>query len=80
MRDEHSFNPEFVKASLHGARILAMSLLSDYESEEETRLLAEIFGAVKTLDKTKLYDELIPAAPVHISCSRCRVVKKTATK
>lgn len=39
-----------------------MSLSSDdYLSEEETRLLAESFGAVTTLDKNKLYDELIPA-------------------
>jgi hypothetical protein len=28
---------------------------------EETRLLAENFGAVRMLDKTKLCDELIPA-------------------
>jgi chemotaxis response regulator CheB len=62
MPDDHSFNPEFVKASpLRGARVLAMSLASDYESEEETRLLAENFGAVRTLDKAKLCDELIPA-------------------
>jgi chemotaxis response regulator CheB len=61
MPDDHSFNPEFVKASLCGARVLAMSLTSDCESEEETRHLAENFGAVRTLDKAKLCDELIPA-------------------
>ena len=61
MPDDRSFNPEFVKASLCRARVLAMSLASDYESEEETRLLAENFGAVRTLDKAKLCDELIPA-------------------
>jgi hypothetical protein len=38
-----------------------MSLSSDYESEEETRLLAESFGAVTALDEAKVYDELIPA-------------------
>jgi chemotaxis response regulator CheB len=61
MPDDHSFNPEFVKANLSGARVLAMSLSSDYESEEDIRLLAENFGAVRTLDKAKLCDELIPA-------------------
>jgi hypothetical protein len=44
-----------------GARVLAMSLFSDYENEEETRILAESFGAVRILDKAKLCDELIPA-------------------
>ena len=33
----------------------------DYASEEDIRLLAENFGAVRTLDKAKLCDELIPA-------------------
>jgi chemotaxis response regulator CheB len=61
MPDDRSFNPEFVKANLSGTRVLAMSLSSDYASEEDTRLLAESFGAVTMLDKAKLYDELIPA-------------------
>jgi chemotaxis response regulator CheB len=61
MPDDRSFNPEFVKANLSGTRVLAMTLSSDYASEEDTRLLAESFGAVTTLDKAKLYDELIPA-------------------
>ena len=61
MPDDRSFNPEFVKANLSGTRVLAMSLSGDYESEEETRLLAERFGAVAILDKAKLYDQLIPA-------------------
>jgi chemotaxis response regulator CheB len=60
MPDDRSFNPEFVKADLSGARVLAMSLSSDYESEDETGLLAESFGAVTMLDKAKLCDELIP--------------------
>ena len=55
MPDDRSFNSEFVKANLSGTRVLAMTLSSD------TRLLAESFGAVTTLDKAKLYDELIPA-------------------
>ena len=53
MPDDRSFNPEFVKASLCRARVLAMSLPSDYKSDEETRLLAENLGAVRMLDKTK---------------------------
>jgi hypothetical protein len=61
MPDDRSFNPEFVKANLSGAGVLAMSLSSDYESEEEIRRIAESFGAVTTLDKAKLSDELIPA-------------------
>jgi chemotaxis response regulator CheB len=61
MPDEGSLNPEFVKANLSGARVLAMSLSGDYESGEEGRLLAESFGAVTVLDKAKLYDQLIPA-------------------
>jgi hypothetical protein len=39
----------------------SMSLSGDYASEEDIRLLAENFGAVRTLDKAKLCDELIPA-------------------
>ena len=61
MPDDCSFNPEFVKASLSGARVLAMSLSGDYASEEDIKLLAENFGGVRTLDKAKLCDELIPA-------------------
>jgi len=61
MPDDGSFKPEFVKANLSGARVLAMSLSGDYANEEDIRLLAENFGAVKTLDKAKLCDELIPA-------------------
>jgi chemotaxis response regulator CheB len=60
MPDDHSSNPEFVKANLSGARVLGMSLASDYESEEDIRLLAEHFGAVRTLDKANFCDELIP--------------------
>jgi chemotaxis response regulator CheB len=61
MPDDRSFHPEFVKANLSGARVLAMSLASDYASEEDIKLLAENFGAIRTLDKAKLCDELIPA-------------------
>jgi two-component system, NarL family, response regulator LiaR len=61
MPDHHSFNPEFVKENLSGARVLAMSLSGDYASAEDIKVLAEKFGAVRTLDKMKLCDELIPA-------------------
>ena len=61
MPDDRSINAAFVKTNLSGARVLAMSLSGDYASEEDTRLLAESFGAVRTLDKAKLHDELIPA-------------------
>jgi len=61
MPDDRSFKPEFVKASLCRARVLAMSVPSDCKSDEETRLLAENFGAVRVSDKAKLSDELIPA-------------------
>jgi hypothetical protein len=39
----------------------AMSLSTNYESEEEIRRIAEGFGSVTVLDKMKLHDELIPA-------------------
>jgi chemotaxis response regulator CheB len=61
MPDHHAFNPQFVKENLSGARVLAMSLSGDHASEDDIRLLAESFGAVATLDKMKLHDELIPA-------------------
>ena len=47
------------RTSLMGRNSVEIS--GDYESEEETRLLAESFGAVTVLDKAKLYDQLIPA-------------------
>ena len=61
MPDDCSFKPAFVKANLSASRVLAMSLSGDYESEQEIRSIAEGFGAVWTLDKAKLLDQLIPA-------------------
>jgi hypothetical protein len=61
MPDDSSFKPAFVKANLSASRVLAMSLSRDYESEQEIRSIAESFGAVRTLDKAKLLDQLIPA-------------------
>jgi hypothetical protein len=51
----------FTKANLSASRDLAMSLSGDYESEQEIRSVAKSFGAVRTLDKAKLCDDLIPA-------------------
>jgi chemotaxis response regulator CheB len=63
MPDNHSFKPEFVtkQLSLCGSKVLAMSLSGDYERHEDTKVLAESLGAVVLLDKSKFYDELIPA-------------------
>jgi len=61
MPDDCSFKPAFVKANLSASRVLAMSLSGDYESEQEIRSIAESFGAVRTLDKAKLLDQLVPA-------------------
>jgi DNA-binding NarL/FixJ family response regulator len=46
---------EILKASL-GCPIIAMSLYDD----EETKKMAESFKAVRFLDKTRLYQELVP--------------------
>jgi hypothetical protein len=59
-RDNCSFKSAFVKANLSASRDLAMSLIGRLR-EQEIRSVAESFGAVRTLDKAKLCDELIPA-------------------
>jgi DNA-binding NarL/FixJ family response regulator len=63
MPDDHVYKPELVKSQLSrcGCRVLAMSLSGDYEKDEESRGLAKSFGAVALLDKSRFYDELIPA-------------------
>jgi len=62
MPDDHAFQPAFVKSelALSGARVLGMSLSSG-EDDEESRVLAESFGAVTLLDKARFGNELIPA-------------------
>jgi DNA-binding NarL/FixJ family response regulator len=40
----------------HGSRLIAVSVAND----EEAKAQAQSFGAVKLLDKMKLFDELIP--------------------
>jgi chemotaxis response regulator CheB len=57
MSDEYAVTPSQVKASLNGSRLIAMSIWKD----DETKLLAETFGAFTLLDKATLAAELIPA-------------------
>jgi CheY-like chemotaxis protein len=57
MPDEKEIPPTHFKLSLNGTRLLAMSIWTD----EETKALAETFGAGKLLDKMNLASELIPA-------------------
>jgi chemotaxis response regulator CheB len=63
MPDGDQFKPAFVKnqLSLCGSRVLAISLSGDHQNDEECKVLAESFGAVALVDKSKFYDELIPA-------------------
>ncbi len=58
LKDETTFTPADFKSHLNGCapRIVAISLWND----EETRELAESFGAVTLLDKMELSAELIP--------------------
>jgi DNA-binding NarL/FixJ family response regulator len=59
MPDEREYKPAWVKSQilLHTQCIVAMSLWND----DDTRTLAETFGAHVLLDKMNLYSELIPA-------------------
>lgn len=57
MSDERTVTPSEFKASLNDSRLIAMSLWKD----DETKTLAEAFGAVTLLDKVNLAAELIPA-------------------
>jgi two-component system, NarL family, response regulator DevR len=57
MGDEQNVKPSDLKSRLVDCRLLAMSLWTD----EETKILAESFGAVTLLDKTKLATELLPS-------------------
>jgi two-component system chemotaxis response regulator CheB len=60
MPDDAAYEPIVVKnrLSVCGSRVVAMSLAA--EEDEESRTLAEGFGAVAVLDKAKMYDVLIP--------------------
>jgi len=59
MPDEREYKPAFVKSQIlfHTKCIVAISLWND----DDTRTLAETFGAHVLLDKMNLYSELIPA-------------------
>jgi DNA-binding NarL/FixJ family response regulator len=57
MGDENNVTPSQVKSCLDGSSLLAISFWND----DQTKALAESFGAVVVLDKTKLVAELIPA-------------------
>jgi chemotaxis response regulator CheB len=61
MADERVVKPSQVKSCLNGSRLLAMSLWND----DETKALAEAFGAVTLLDKTNLATQLIRAVKQH---------------
>jgi DNA-binding NarL/FixJ family response regulator len=55
MKDQATFTTEDIKTQLNG-RIVAISLAND----EETKALADSFGALILLDKMELAVELIP--------------------
>jgi DNA-binding NarL/FixJ family response regulator len=59
MPDEREFTPKLVKSQilLHTKCIVAISLWND----DDTKTLAQSFGAHVLLDKMSLYSELIPA-------------------
>jgi|SRR5882762_6238938 len=56
MSDEKTVTPMAVKACLNGCQLVAMSLWND----EDTKSLAEAFGALTLLDKPNLANELLP--------------------
>jgi DNA-binding NarL/FixJ family response regulator len=56
MRDETRFTPVEVKSCLNGSQIVAISIWND----EETKALADSYGAATLLDKVNLANDLIP--------------------
>jgi len=56
MGDENQFEPAEVKAAFAGVRLMAVSIWDD----EETKFLAQSYGAAATVDKTNLARVLIP--------------------
>ncbi len=57
MPDEGIFSPEEMKSHLnHGSQLLAISFWDD----EDSKMLAESFGAAVLLDKTNLGTKLVP--------------------
>jgi two-component system response regulator DevR len=61
MGDERNVTSSLVRSSLVGSTLLAISLWKD----GETKALADSYGAVVLLDKSKLAYELIPAIKLH---------------
>ncbi len=59
MTDESNVTPQDIRSQMSAskARVLAISVWND----EETKALANSFGAIKLLDKMNLETELIPA-------------------
>jgi DNA-binding NarL/FixJ family response regulator len=52
-----SVTPSEIKSALADSKVLAIS----FSYDDETKAIADSYGAVELLDKTKLADELIPA-------------------
>ena len=61
MSDERAVTPSHLKFGLIGSRLLAISIWKD----DETKALAEKFGAATLLDKANLATTLIPAIKHH---------------
>jgi chemotaxis response regulator CheB len=61
MKDEKDVTSAQVKSSLRGSVLIAISLRND----DETKALAESFGAVTLLEKVNLATELIPAMKLY---------------
>ena len=57
MGDENDMTPWQIKSSFAGSQVLAIS----FSNDDVIKALADSYGAVAVLDKTKLADELIPA-------------------
>lgn len=70
MSDDWAYEAEFIKSQFSncGSRVLAMSLSS--EEDEESKKLAEGFGAIAMLDKANLHDVLIPAIKTSSSTTQ----------
>ena len=68
MPDEQKLDPSDLKSCLVDCHLLATSLWTD----EETKALAEAFGAVTLLDKANLATDLLPALKLcaQISASK----------
>lgn len=57
MPDQRSFNTATIKEGLQGSCVIAVCVWTD----EDARVLAASYGAIKLLDKGELYLTLLPA-------------------